>query len=293
MMPVSMLLGAILHNHIQPFIFVTPYLIFVMLFISYANLSFKDIRFTSLHLRLLAFQFLGVILAYFLLLKFNTTLAQSSMMCFLAPTATSAVVITGMLGGNKPSLIAYSILSNMVVVFLAPVLFVYIKYGLQGGEYFVDSLFSIFKKVSLLLLLPLILSLALSKFCPAISVYVKKISILSFILWNLALIIVTGNTINFIVNQSQLYSALQLLIVVSALFICVLQFVVGRKLGRKYNDAIAGGQSLGQKNTILAIWMTQTYLDPLSSMGPGSYILWQNIINSYQIWKGARTFKDK
>jgi len=42
---------------------------------------------------------------------------------------------------------------------------------------------------------------------------------------------------------------------------------------------------LGQKNTILAIWMAHTYLNPLSSVAPGSYVLWQNIINSCQLWK--------
>ena len=43
----------------------------------------------------------------------------------------------------------------------------------------------------------------------------------------------------------------------------------------------------GYKRTawVLAIWMAYTYLNPLSSVGPGSYVLWQNIINSYQLWK--------
>ena len=45
------------------------------------------------------------------------------------------------------------------------------------------------------------------------------------------------------------------------------------------------GQALGQKNTVLAIWMAYTYLNPLSSVGPGSYVLWQNLINSWQLWK--------
>jgi bile acid:Na+ symporter, BASS family len=42
---------------------------------------------------------------------------------------------------------------------------------------------------------------------------------------------------------------------------------------------------LGQKNTVLAIWMAVTYLNPLSSVGPCSYVVWQNIINSWQLWK--------
>ena len=56
------------------------------------------------------------------------------------------------------------------------------------------------------------------------------------------------------------------------------------KIGNKYNQKISGGQSLGQKNTVLAIWLSQTYLNPLSSLGPGLYVLWQNLVNSYQIW---------
>ena len=58
-----------------------------------------------------------------------------------------------------------------------------------------------------------------------------------------------------------------------------------KTIGSVYNDRISGGQALGQKNTILAIWMAHTYLNPLSSVAPGSYVLWQNIINSYQLWK--------
>ena len=45
---------------------------------------------------------------------------------------------------------------------------------------------------------------------------------------------------------------------------------------------------MGQKNTILAIWMAQTYLNPLSSIVPAAYVLWQNLINSYQLWRKQR-----
>lgn len=71
----------------------------------------------------------------------------------------------------------------------------------------------------------------------------------------------------------------------AALVICLVQFKVGRSLGRRYGDAPAGGQSLGQKNTVLAVWMAQSFLDPISSIAPTAYIVWQNFVNSYQIWK--------
>jgi BASS family bile acid:Na+ symporter len=45
---------------------------------------------------------------------------------------------------------------------------------------------------------------------------------------------------------------------------------------------------LGKKNTILAMWMAQNFLHPIVSIAPAAYILWQNIINSYQLWKKSR-----
>ena len=73
-----------------------------------------------------------------------------------------------------------------------------------------------------------------------------------------------------------------------ALALCLAQFGIGRWLGRKYGDAVAGGQSLGQKNTVLAIWMAQTFLNPLSSVAPTAYILWQNMVNSWQLYRQER-----
>jgi len=36
------------------------------------------------------------------------------------------------------------------------------------------------------------------------------------------------------------------------LVICVSQFLTGRRVGRMYDDTVAGGQGQGQKNTVLA-----------------------------------------
>jgi BASS family bile acid:Na+ symporter len=52
---------------------------------------------------------------------------------------------------------------------------------------------------------------------------------------------------------------------------------------------VAGGQGLGQKNTVLAIWMAQTFLNPISSIAPGAYVLWQNMFNSWQVWRARKT----
>lgn len=107
---------------------------------------------------------------------------------------------------------------------------------------------------------------------------------MAFYLWAVALATVTGQTVKSLVNsEAEIY--VEILIALGGLITCIAQFYWGKRIGKKYNDRISAGQALGQKNTVLAIWMSYTYLNPLSSVGPGSYVLWQNIINSYQLWK--------
>ena len=69
--------------------------------------------------------------------------------------------------------------------------------------------------------------------------------------------------------------------------------MLGKRVGQHYGERLSAGQAWGQKNTVLAIWMAYTYLQPLSSVGPGSYVLWQNLINSYQLWKKRRQETNK
>lgn len=125
----------------------------------------------------------------------------------------------------------------------------------------------------------------MNKFNPQVSVFFQKNSGISFYLWSIALAIVSGRTLNFVIAQGSSNMMIEILLAIFSFIVCGIQFWLGRKIGKKYDDAVAGGQGLGQKNTILAIWMTQTYLNPIASIGPGAYVLWQNIVNSWQVWR--------
>jgi BASS family bile acid:Na+ symporter len=104
--------------------------------------------------------------------------------------------------------------------------------------------------------------------------------------------IVTGTTVKNIVHAE---ASLLLLTTIAllGLVLCIIQFAVGRFIGHFFNRTQEAGQALGQKNTAFAIWLGITYLNPLSSVGPGCYILWQNIINSIEIWQERRKFLEK
>ncbi len=72
---------------------------------------------------------------------------------------------------------------------------------------------------------------------------------------------------------------------IGALAVCLLQFKIGRMVGRSFGDPVSGGQGMGQKNTVLAVWIALAYMNPVASIAPASYIAWQNIINSWQIMR--------
>jgi len=286
-MPISILVGAIFYKFFMMLSFLTPYLIFVMLFLTYCNLKVKDMRLSPLHLWLVLIQILGSLAVFFALSPFNVILAQGAMVCILAPTGTAAPVITGMLKGNVGSLTAYSLISNMSVALAAPILFSLV--GSYQDLPFFESFLTISQRVFVLLFLPFALAMILQKFTPAVTTKIGSFSGLSFYLWSMALCVVTGRTVVFILEQNTTSHLTEILVAAGALVVCVAQFLIGRGIGKHYDDTVAGGQGLGQKNTILAIWMAQMYLNPIASIGPGSYVLWQNIINSYQVWRHRKS----
>lgn len=287
MLPIAMLTGACFNGFFQSLAFATPYLIFAMLFITYCKLSFRDLKFNRLHLWLLSIQIVCSLVVYALLVWLNPVIAQGCMICVLAPTAAAAAVITGMLGGSVAWLAGYTLISSVGVAVISPIIFSLL--GNEGGMPFWDSVLYIFRQVMPLLVVPIFLAFTLEKLLPSVHRQLKKLQILSFYLWACGLTIVTGKTVYFIVNQNNAADIADEWIMAGlSLVICVGQFALGRRFGRMHGDAVSGGQALGQKNTILAIWMAQVYLNPLSSIAPASYVLWQNIVNSYQLWRQKR-----
>lgn len=286
LLPVAMILGLLFHESLSKLSFVTPYLLSLMLFITYSRVSWRDIKLTKFHYILLGVQYIGSAIIYITIRPFSETLAQAAMICVLAPTATSAPVVAGILGGNISSVATYSIISNLSVAFIAPIFLSLI--GDSSTASFTTTFWYIFKKVMPILVMPFIIAFFIQKATPTAHKKIQSLQIVSFYIWAAALTIVIGNVFQFVLAQNNTNHTLELIIAISTLIICLLQFGFGRKIGSRFDSTIAGGQGLGQKNTILAIWLTQTYLNPLAAIGPGMYVLWQNLVNSYQIWLKSR-----
>ena len=283
MLPIAMITGALTYKWVSHLSFLMPYLLFVMLLLTFCKISFKDIKFHPAHLWLLLIQLSGSMGLYYLLLPFDGVIAQGAMLCLLAPTATAAAVITGMLGGNVGFLTAYVLFCNIAVAVAAPVYFTLT--GINEELSFFQSVLYICQKVLPILILPLIIAIAMRYLTPKVHKALLSIPKLAFYIWVCALTIVTGTTVQFMLNQDSASYNTEIGLLIVSLILCCLQFLIGRRIGRTYGDPVSSGQGLGQKNTVLAIWMAQTYLHPLTAIAPAGYILWQNIINSYQIYR--------
>ncbi len=264
----------------------TPGLISLMLLITYCKASLHEMKLTPMHGWMIASQILGGLAAFALLFPWNPIVAEGVFICFFCPTANAAPVIAGMLGGNVYTLITYNLLSNLTVALLAPVIFSFM--GTHAELSFLSSILLIAQKVLPLLLLPLVGALLLRQFLPRVHYALKNRQTLTFYLWIVSLTLVVGNAVSFIIQQGKEALAIELAIAALSLIVCMGQFYIGRKIGRHYGDKIAGGQGLGQKNTVLAIWLAIAYLSPIASIGPASYIIWQNCINSLQLYLKGR-----
>lgn len=283
MMPVAMLAGAIFHEAIEAVAWIIPYMIFTMLFITFCRLKPSELRVSSVVWWLLSVQVVGAVAVFLMLRPLGLPLAQSAFICVLCPTATAAPVVTGILGGDLVKVAAYSIVCNLTVALLAPLLFIWVGSD-DAGTGFFQEFVSIAMRVAPLIVLPLLAAFLLYFFARPVHDAVARVQGVSFYLWSISLIVAVGRAVSFVLAEPPGALPMMIAMALVAALVCVLQFVAGRKIGRHFGDAVSGAQSLGQKNTILAIWLALTYLDPIASVGPAAYIVWQNTINSAQIY---------
>ena len=288
-MPMGMVVGALLCRPITALEelshqMITPSLIFLILFFTFCRVKPKQMRLSMLHLWMLLFQIVVCLAVYFLLLPVDEVLAQGGMICVLAPIAMAAVVIGGMLGADVTTMATYSLLCNMVIALVAPVI---LSFTGNGN----CTLVQILSRVAPLLVMPFAAAQVCRFLFPKASQWIGDHSQISFYMWLVSLAVVIARTTSFILDLHGADFTIEIGLAVVALVICLLQFKVGRMLGRRYGDATAGGQSLGQKNTVLAVWMAQSFLNPISSIAPTAYIVWQNLVNSYQIYRKDHEMK--
>ena len=273
---------------------ILPLFMFLVLFVTFCKVDFHKMRPVAWHLWVCVFQLLFIGALMGLILGFSLrddslVLMEAILMCVICPCATAAAVVTQKLGGSLEQMTTYTFISNFITALLVPVCFPLIEKG--ADITFWAAFIKILHEVFIVLIVPMLLAYIVKHYMHRLHRKIISFKDLSYYLWACSLMIVTGTTVKNIVN-AQATVALLMAIAVLGLLMCVVQFAVGRFIGHYFDHTQEAGQALGQKNTAFAIWLSTTYLNPLSSVGPGCYILWQNIANSIEIWQHRKTNKE-
>ena len=264
---------------------IQPLLIFTMLFITFCKLDVRDIRLQHWHVYGLLFQIvLFLLTAWFSSLMPDgwDVVIEGRMLCFVCPTATAAAVVTGKLGGNAGRVTAYPIMINLSTAFVFSVVIPLLHATADAS--FISTFFLICSKLFPLLILPIEAAMVARHYLHGLTRWFSAHPDLAFNMWIVALSLAIAITTRSIMHSHYPIMA-QVGIALASAIACISQFFVGRWMGARESDAVTAGQALGQKNTIVAIWLGYTFLDPITSIAGGFYSIWHNVFNSWQLYQ--------
>lgn len=263
-----------------------PIGLFLLLSVTFCKIKISELKPRTWHF---VIQLVRTSIAAFMVLMItmfgaepNVKLVLEGMfICFICPTAAAVVVITEKLGGSIGSLTIFTIIANLVTMVIIPLFFPMVER--EADITFVVAMLMVLRNVTSVLVVPLVLALLSRRFIPEFVAKLNKHKNLGFYIWCVNLAIVTGLTLNNI-SKSTVSGWVLWWLLITPLFVCLIQFSLGKFIGSFWNDSISAGQALGQKNTVVGIWLTMTFLNPLAAVAPGAYVLWQNLVNGWQIW---------
>ena len=265
-----------------------PYVIFAILVLTFSGVRLSRLRPTAFDMWIALIQVAISAGAYLSVMSLtsNSIVAQGAMICALCPVASSVTVVASMLGANPVRTTTYTIVGNLLVAVVAPIYITLINES--DGVSLFQSFSKIFYKIGVIIALPFFVMLVLQKYLPALNSRISLYKNWSFYLWAFALLVTIGQTADFVVLSWQGDVSNVFWLGVVSLVICILQFSVGRLIGARYGDRVAGGQLLAQKNSAMGIWMINSFLNPIASVAMAFYSIWQNIFNSWQIYRATK-----
>lgn len=259
--------------------FLIRYLLMVMLFFSFLDIKASRDIITGKHFIILFTIIFSASLIYFIIRPFSDELAQTAFITAIAPTAIAAPVITS-LKRKKVEFVAFSlILNNFAVAILIPFILPVI---LQSNTEIsvLDILFPVLITFSIPLAAAQILKFTSQRVWKKLTEW-KDVS---FYILIANIYIATSDASNYIRSEFSSNLEIVMMIAASSAFLCIFFFCLGWLIGGKEFRHEAS-QSLGQKNNAFTIWISLTFMNPISAIGPVFYVFFQNLYISYELHK--------
>lgn len=194
--------------------------------------------------------------------------AAAALLIALAPTATAAPVVARLLGQDTRYVVTSVITTNLLAALVLPLASLF--YDESGG---IMQSWPVASSTLATVLLPLIASRIVRSF--SLQRRFAGLERLAFSAWMVAILLAAAAASNFIRNAAAPLAALAIYST-TAIVLCAANFAVGRLIGGP-GSAREASQSLGQKNTMLVIWVALFAFSPSVALGPVVYLIVQNL----------------
>lgn len=253
------------------------WLLAAMLFLGFLAMPMSAMAPGRVHLKLLLAWPLFMGAGYAILLPFGPDAALAGLLVGATPTATAAPVITGFLGGNV-GFVSFSLLASnlLAVAFLPPLL------AILADSDRIPSTLPFALSTAALVGIPLALAALLRKIAPGVASASKRFKNTGFALWLSMLVLAGAKTSAFFREAPSVPWTTIAGIAAGSFALCAAHFRIGRRLGAPGQE-LEAGQSLGQKNTMLTLWLGISACGPVAALGPAFYVLWHNLWNAFQL----------
>ena len=258
--------------------FLIHYLLILMLFFSFLDITIDKKIVTHQHFIILPLIIVIATILFFIIRVFNFDAAAAVFIAAIGPTAIAAPVIISIKKGNVGFVLFALVLNNLTIALLIPFLLPF----LMGSDLNI-SVSQILLPVLLTFLIPFAAANGIKYLSDKTWNYLVKIKGINFYLLILNIYLATSKASYYIMNESPDHYNLILLIGILIAVTCTILFSTGRLIGGKKHPEEASF-SLGQKNNGFTIWLALTYMNPVSVIGPIFYVLFQNIYISYKLY---------
>lgn len=262
----------------EPYTWVIRPSLMLMLFFAFLGMDYNRGVVRKDHFIVLVLNLLIPIILYLAIRPFNGLVAQCVFIVGIAPTAAGAPVFADFLRTRVESVTASVLITSPIIAVALPFL---LSILIQVETKI--NLIDILMPIGIVIFVPLIISLLVRWSMPRQYPIILSYKRLSFYLFLLNLYVAASKASIFIRgNQDTNFETISL-IFVSIIALALLNFTVGQRIGKK-EWGLANSLSLGRKNTMFAIWVSLTFLNPAVALGPMFYILAQNGYNGWQLY---------
>ncbi len=256
-----------------------------MLFFAFLGIHFTLEQFSKSHLRLIVANLVIPAILFFSLFSFGEKYALLGFVLGIAPCAAASPVLAQFMRTDIAFVTTSVILTNPLSALCIPLILPLIL-TVDKHIHVLDVLLPVVMVVGL----PLFLSSIVKNTSKSLTKYLLRFKQISFYLFLVNVWIGCGKASYFIQHEHSSSWDIFVKIAATTGIISLINFKVGEYLVAG-EIKMAGGLSLGRKNTMFALWVCLTFIDPIVAMGPIFYVIFQNSYNTWQIMQVERKLK--